>query len=595
HPLVERITAAGQQAEVAEYVARTRRATEIERTSATREKTGAFTGAHAENPFTGERIPIWIAGYVLASYGEGAIMAVPAHDQRDWEFARTFALPIVEVISPDGRPHLEEYDASYTGEGVLLNSGRFDGRPWREAGRAIAEDAQSRDLGGPRIQFRLRDWLVSRQRYWGAPIPVINCPGCGAVPVPYAQLPVLLPRDVRFGEAREGQSPLATVPSFVETSCPRCGGPAQRETETMDTFVCSSWYELRFLSPHFEQGPFDPEVVDRWMPVSQYVGGAEHAVGHLLFSRFFGKFLHDIGMVKFDEPFAKLNHQGMIRRMAYHCPRHGWVAADQAAPQEGRQGSFACRQCGSPIEVFDAKVSKSKLNSVDTEAYLQQYGVDTFRTYLMFMGHFSEGGVWDDSGIQGTHRFLARVFRLAQQVTVPFAEIPGQHPRPEGEAHVALWRKVHQTVHKVTQDLEGFDFNTAIAAMMELTNLLVPYADGEPRPQLLAWAVRTLVQLVAPFAPHLGEELWETLGGPFALVDQPWPVYDPAGLVEERVTLPVQVNGKLRGTVEVARDAPAPECVAAALADPKIARLLDGRELVKRIVVPNRMVNLIAR
>ncbi|MDY0059621.1 MAG: leucine--tRNA ligase [Myxococcota bacterium] len=595
HPLVPTLTTAAQRAEVEAYCLAARKATEIERTSTVREKTGAFTGAWAINPFTRQPIPIWIADYVLASYGEGAIMAVPAHDQRDWEFAVKFGLPIVEVVSPDGQEHLAEYDQAYPAQGVLIHSGEFDGLPCAEAGRRIAEQAASRGLGGPRINYRLRDWLLSRQRYWGAPIPMINCPDCGAVPVPEDQLPVLLPREVVFGQAQEGESPLATVPSFVETVCPRCGGPARRETETMDTFVCSSWYELRFLSPGYTDGPFDPEVVRRWMPVSQYVGGAEHAVGHLLFSRFFCKFLHDIGMVPFDEPFAKLNHQGMIRRMAYHCPRHGWIAFETTTPVEGSSSARDCSLCGQRTSVFDAKVSKSKLNSVDTGVYLEQYGVDTFRTYLMFMGHFSDGGVWDDSGIQGIQRFLARVYRLAGTVTVPFATIPRLPEPPTTTAEQEVWRKVNRTVQKVGADLTSFDFNTALAAMMELTNVLVPYADGQPDPTLLAWAVRSLVQLVAPFAPHLGEELWESLGGPYSVVDAPWPAFDPAGLVEDQVTLPVQIGGKLKGTVQVPRDATSEECLAAVLADAKLARLLEGRTRVKEIHVPNRMLNLIVR
>ncbi len=551
HALVPIITTPAQRSQVDEYIEWCRRKTEIERTSTEREKTGVFTGAFAINPINGREVPIWIADYVLASYGTGAVMAVPAHDQRDYEFAVKYGLPLVQVIrpaegqSPEGR--------AYEGPGVLVNSGEFSGKEWQEGGKAIVEALKTRGLADFKVTYKLRDWLISRQRYWGAPIPIIYCDTCGIVPVPEKDLPVLLPKNVSF--TGKGQSPLATAPEFVNTTCPRCHGPARREVDTMDTFVCSSWYFLRFPNPHCDDRPFDPDIVDKWLPVDQYVGGAEHAVMHLLYARFFTMALKDMGLIKFDEPFLRLVHQGVITNRG-------------------------------------AKMSKSRGNVVNPEPYLDRYGSDTFRMFMMFMGDYTEGGDWSDEGIAGVSRFLNRVWRLVQR----FREAPPQGA--ESERSSELLRAQHRTVKAVTEDIDRFHFHTAISRLMEFVSDLYTYMDQVPQQEqnerILTEAVRTLVQCLAPFAPHLGEELWEQIGGTYSVFDSGWPTYDETLASREVITVVFQVNGKLRSSASVQRGLSEEDLKELALRDERVRKFVGDKTIRKVVVVPDKLVNVVA-
>jgi len=537
HPLVERITTPGRRAEVRAYVDRARLETDIERTSAEREKTGVDTGAFALNAFTGERIPIWIADYVLATYGTGAIMAVPAHDERDFAFAKKYGLPIREVISADGTEHEAPAEA-YVGPGVMVRSGAFNGRSVEDGKRAVAADAKARGIGDASVTYRLRDWLISRQRYWGTPIPIVYCDDCGAVPVPEDQLPVVLPRDAKF--TGRGGSPLASLPEFVNTTCPRCGKAAKRDTDTMDTFVDSSWYVYRYPDPKIATAFMNAEVARAWLPVARYTGGIEHAILHLLYARFVCKVLRDLGYLWFDEPFIHLRNQGMI--------------------------------------VFGGrKMSKSRGNVEAPDAYVARFGADAVRLFMMFMGPWTEGSDWDAAGMEGCSRFLSRVWTLAlgkdDEAGVRDAEID---------------RQVHRTIKKVTHDLEAYHFNTAIAAMMELSNAL-QHASGPSR----ADGVRALMLLLAPFAPHITEELWERRGGAGSIHQQLWPTYDEALVVRREITLVVQVDGRVRDRVTVPAGLSEDQSREAALRSEHVRAHLDGRKVAKSFVVPDRLVNIV--
>ncbi len=589
HPLIDEITTGQQRQAVGNYVRQVRLQTEIERTSTVKEKTGVFTGAYAVNPFTDAEIPIWIADYVLMSYGAGAVMAVPAHDQRDFEFARKYDLPIVQVIAPEGEETIDadEMQEAYEGDGKMINSGPFSGMNNREGIKAVTEHLEKEGKGGFKINYRLRDWLISRQRYWGAPIPIINCDECGIVPVPENQLPVLLPRDVDFKPKGTGESPLATNKKFLNTECPQCGGPAQRETETMDTFVCSSWYYLRYVNPDYDEGPFIKEKVNAWLPVDQYVGGSEHAVGHLLYSRFFTKFLHDAGYVDFDEPFQKLNHQGMVRKNSFYCPQHGYQPEEEV---EEMENEFFHKNCGKKLIVRDEKISKSKYNTVDVDKYLNKYGIDTFRTYLLFMGHFSEGGVWDDSGITGIERFFKRVRKMTQQYNFNVHQTHDFEPKNKTEKE--LRRKIHATVKQATHDIENFDFNTVIAALMELTNALND-SEEEVSEQAFQFGLKQLMLLIAPFAPHMAEELWEQKNGQYSIFDQQWPQYSEKALEVESVTIPVQINGKVRGTFTAPKGVNRDEALKLALELESVAKYTEGNKIKKVILVPDRLLSIV--
>ncbi len=551
HPLVEKITTPEQREEVEAYRLQAERMSEIDREAADREKTGVFTGAYAINPVNEERVQIWVADYVLMTYGSGAIMAVPAHDERDFEFATKYDLPIVEVIRMPGRSEedgaLEEAYTSKT-EGHLVNSGPFNGTPVEDAVARVTAWLEEKDIGQKAINYRLRDWLISRQRYWGAPIPIVYCPVHGAVPVPDDELPVMLPDDVEFMPT--GESPLKFHEAFLNTECPECGRPAKRETDTMDTFMCSSWYQYRYLSPDYDEGPFDPEECDYWMPVDQYTGGIEHATMHLIYTRFFTKAMRDMGLVSFDEPMLALYNQGMVL---------------------GEDGE---------------KMSKSRGNVVAPDDLVQEFGTDTVRTYLMFFAKWDQGGPWNYAGIRGPQRFLHDVWELG---THDFAG--GQ---ADEEATRDLRRKVHQTIRKVGEDLETFSFNTAVAALMELRNAI---SDAQQAQNVTgdAWdeAIDSLLLLLAPFAPHISEELWALRGRPYSIHEQDWPAWDEEIAREETITLVVQVNGKVRAKVDVPAGIEDEEAERIALQEENVQRWLDGKSPRKVIVVPGRLVNIV--
>jgi leucyl-tRNA synthetase len=543
HPAVEEITTPKRSDEVRAYVEKAGRMSEIDRTDVTREKTGVFSGAHAINPASGERIPVYIADYVLMGYGTGAIMAVPAHDERDFEFARKYGTEIRPVITPpdwDGG----ELDEVYAGEGTMINSGPFDGTPSEEGKERVTAWLEERNAGRAAVTYRLRDWLISRQRYWGTPIPIIYCDSCGTFPVPEEDLPVLLPEDAEFMPT--GESPLKRDPDFYNTECPKCGGPATRETDTMDTFMDSSWYQYRYLSPHYDEGPFDPERGKKWLPVDQYTGGIEHAVMHLLYTRFFTKVMRDLDLVRFDEPMLRLFNQGII--------------------------------LGEDAE----KMSKSRGNVVNPQDYVNRYGSDALRCFLMFIGPWDQGGPWDGRGIEGVSRFLRRALSLV-----------GVGDSSGAQADVSeLDRRTNRTIKKVTEDLESFRFNTAIAALMEHTNYLLAI-KGEVGEERWKRALRTFVTILAPFAPHHAEELWAAMGEPYSVHERPWPTWDERLIAAEEITLVVQVNGKLRDRIEVSAAITEEDAKELALSSARVRSHLEGRELKKSVYVPGRLVNLV--
>jgi len=570
HPLVETLTAPDRRAEVQAYVARAEAATEIERLSTEREKTGVATGAHAINPVNDERIPIFVADYVLSGYGTGAIMAVPAHDERDFEFAVKFGLPIRQVVArpgDEGRDLGEAYVA-HSDDEVLVNSGEFSGLAADEGGRRIVAALAARGKGQAAVTYRLRDWLISRQRYWGTPIPVIHCDECGIVPVPEADLPVLLPDKVDY--AGVGVNPLTRDESFLNVKCPACDGPARRETDTMDTFMDSSWYWYRYLSPHKLDGPLDPDMVETWTPVEQYTGGAEHAVMHLLYAREFTKMLRDLGLMQQNEPWKRVFNQGQI------------LGAD------------------------GERMSKSRGNVQDPDELVSRYGADTVRLFLMFMGPWDQGGPWSPSGIGGVHRFLNRVWALALDPHYIEPGDPDAGSLPDGQdeaaARRALRSAAHRTLRDVTADYEAFHFNTMVAKLMELSNTLFRYrgtavAGGDEWDE----AVRLLLLMLAPAAPHITEELWSRR---LAAGDEPWrsvhaerwPVVDEAAAAQSTREVPIQVNGKVRDRIVVPAGIDAARLEAAALAAPRIQAILAGRTPDRVIHAGGgRLVNLVVR
>ncbi len=540
HPLVERVTTDEHRAAVRAYAEKARKETEIERLSTEREKTGVATGGFAINPVNGERIPIWVADYVLMTYGTGAIMAVPGHDQRDFYFARKYRLPIREVIAPPSGPQ-EELEEAYVGPGVMVNSGQFDGLDAKAGIERMTAYLESNGLGKRSVKYRLRDWLISRQRYWGCPIPVVYCEVDGIVPVPKDQLPVLLPKEYR---------PLPDTPEFWKTVCPKCGREARRETDTMDTFVDSSWYFLRYASPKDTTQPFDPELANHWMPVDQYTGGVEHAILHLLYSRFFTKVLHDAGLLDVTEPFARLFNQGMVKR-------------------------------------FGQVMSKSAGNGVSPDELVAQQGADAGRIYEMFIGPPEEDVEWSDAGLNGVVRFLQRVWRLVLEPQSILVEGSGADPS-------LLRRKVAQTVKNVTDDYDDLRFNTAVAYLMELANDMQRHLQqGGARDSVWDSAVRVLIKLLNPMAPHVCEEMWERLGGSGLLADASWPEYDAASAAEPQVTLVVQVGGKVRDRLTVPSGTSEAKALEAAMASERVRAVLDGRKPSKVIYVPDRLINLV--
>ncbi len=553
HPLVPAITSEAQRPAVEAYVEQARRQSEIERqsTDATRPKTGVFTGGYAVNPVTDERIPVWIADYVLMGYGTGAIMAVPSGDQRDFDFARAFDLPIRVVVQPEGEPPLDPatMTEAYAGDGVLVNSGPMTGKRVPEQVPEIVAWLAESGRGEAEVTYRLRDWLISRQRYWGTPIPVVYCDACGIVPVPDDQLPVELPLDAEFTPT--GQSPLVSHAAFLHTACPRCGGPARRETDTMDTFVDSSWYWFRYTSPDDVSGPFDPAKAAAWTPVDLYCGGIEHAILHLLYARFFTKVCRDLGLVEHGEPFLRLRNQGMI------------------LAEEG------------------TKMSKSRGTQVAPDDLVREYGADTLRLHLMYLGPWEQGGPWNNRGLDGMQKFIRRAWTVVQET----ADGPFDGTAPE-EAD-ALRRLTHRTVERVTTDLDDFQFNTMVAALIEFVNELMRL-KGTAVARTPEWreALRTLALLMAPSTPFVAEELWERLGGDYSVHHQAWPVADPALTARALVEVVVQVAGKVRDRLLLAPDAPEAEVRAQVLALPKVAAALSG-EPRKLVYVPGRLVNVV--
>jgi leucyl-tRNA synthetase len=550
HPDLERLVQGTQhEQDVLDYVQRALSESVAERANTEREKTGVFTGRYVVNPVNDERIPVWVSDYVLMDYGTGAIMAVPAHDQRDFEFAKKFGLEIRRVVEPvDDEGRDDEPFVAHSGEERLINSDGFDGMTSPEATRAITGWLQERALGGPAVNYRLRDWLVSRQRYWGAPIPIVYCERDGIVPVPEDQLPVLLPDIEDY--APKGKSPLASSEAFVNTTCPKCGGPARRETDTMDTFVDSSWYFLRYCDPRNDRAAWERAIVDHWMPVDQYIGGVEHAILHLMYARFFTKALADMGYLGFQEPFAALFTQGMIT-------------------YEG------------------AKMSKSKGNVISPSPIIDRYGADTARCYILFLGPPEDDVDWSDSGVGGRHRFLSRVWRLDVE------PLEGEMLAADVEGDsLGLMRKAHETITALTGDIHRFHFNKALARLDELVNEIYRLPDADPRARSFATAVTA--SLLFPFAPHLASEVYERVTG-LRVWEQPWPVADPAFLKREMVRVVVQVNGKVRDSIEVAAGTEDDELKRAALERPNVQRHLDGKQVVREIVVPGRLVNFVIR
>ncbi|RMD84127.1 MAG: leucine--tRNA ligase [Candidatus Dadabacteria bacterium] len=553
HPEVEALARAGGRAE--QVMAFAERVASQDPQERAEGKEGIFTGCHAVNPINGRKVPVYLANFVLMEYGTGAVMAVPAHDQRDFEFATRYGIPVEVVVEPvDGRLS-EPLSAAFEADGVLRNSGPFDGLTSAEARRAIAEELERRGRGRRTVHYRLRDWGISRQRYWGAPIPVVYCDDCGIVPVPAEQLPVKLPLDVTLLEG--GGSPLPVLESFVSTTCPRCGRRARRETDTMDTFVESSWYFLRFPCARLDSAPFDPQAIKRWLPVDQYIGGIEHAVLHLLYARFFTRVLRDLGWIELSEPFERLLTQGMVIK-------------------DG------------------AKMSKSRGNVVDPDELVQRYGADTARLFSMFAAPPEKDLEWSDRGVEGAARFLARLWRLVGQA----GRLEIADPGPEGldDAGAALRRRAHETIARVTRDIgERMRFNTGVAAIMELVNHIAEYREKtrEPDTRVLGFALSTTLRLLFPYVPHVTSELWERAVGSPPLEEMPWPEYDERALARETVELPVQVNGKVRSRITVPADLDRDAIAALALADEKILRALGGKKPRRTVVVPGRVVNIV--
>jgi leucyl-tRNA synthetase len=605
HPLVSRITAAKRRSEVEAYIRKAQGESEIDRLNVARTKTGVFTGAYAINPVNGEKIPVWIADYVLMSYGTGAIMCVPGHDDRDFEFANKFGLPIVQVVSRDGSTYnLKSAEAA---EGIAVNSGEWNGLPSAEFKKAIGRWLQKRGVGRPTINYRLHDWLISRQRYWGAPIPIIHCPKCGEVPVPEAQLPVLLPDVENYQPSGTGESPLATIPEFVQTICPACGGTARRETDTMGGYACSAWYFLRFADVGNDKFFASRSALDYWLPVDLYTGGIEHARSHLLYARFWTKVLFDEGLLGFEEPFLRLRNQGSLLAMTpgrRPRPQEENGASDEKiidwiVLKHDEREQYPADQ----IVWRWTRMSKSKGNVVTPDDMAKRFGADSLRVYEMFVAPFEDDVHWSEEGIHGSFRFVIRAWRWLQ-AALPFyrREWRDALPTEMSKAESGIRRKLHQTVRKVGAQIETFQFNTAVAAIMELLNEIYTYAPPEKEtlpenlnPAIISELAETLNLLLAPFAPHLGEEIWQQLGGADSAYRAPWPKYDPRLIVEEKVNVMIQVNGKIKDKISVALDCDEEEVKNEAMQREKIKQLLAGRQIVKIIFIKNKMLSIVSK
>ncbi|MEN6515252.1 MAG: leucine--tRNA ligase [Fervidobacterium sp.] len=554
-PLVSELVTSEQKAEVEDFLARVALEDRFKRTSLEAKKEGVFLGRYAVNPLTGERIPIYVANYILYEYGTGAIMAVPGHDQRDFDFAKEYGIDIKQVVRPkDGDWNVQE--RPYEGEGIIVNSGEFNGLESSKGIEEITKYIEEKGYGKRSVQYKLRDWLISRQRYWGAPIPVVYCDKCGVVPVAEKDLPVRLPENVEF--LPTGQSPLTLSEEFKHTTCPKCGGPAHREVETMDTFVDSSWYYLRYVNPKLEDRPFETEDVNNWLPVDQYIGGVEHAVLHLLYSRFITKVLNDLGYVNFDEPFDNLFTQGMIYK-------DGW------------------------------KMSKSKGNVVSPDDMIQKYGADTLRMYILFMAPPEKDAEWNDAGIEGVNRFIRRLWNNYYRI-LDLLSSDNENSVDLTKEEKSLRRKLHSMIKKIKEDIEGgFKFNTAIAGLMEFNNQLMEYLDNVERPntKLLKEVAENVALILSPFAPHMAEEMWSDLGKDTLIVNEKWPEYDPSALEQEEMTVVVQVNGKVRGKLIVPVDITEDEIKKAALE--QAARSIEGKTIINVIYVKGKLINIVVK
>ena len=550
HPLANRFIGDEQRADVIEYVERAAQMSEIDRLDESRQATGAFTGGYVINPLNGSRIPVWIADYVLPTYGSGAVMGVPAHDQRDFQFASRFGLPVRVVIAPEGYSPGDQLNEAYIGRGELTNSGSFDGMSSEQGFEAITAYLEEIGSGRKTVQYRMRDWLISRQRYWGTPIPIVYCDSCGELPVPEEELPILLPPMSDFQPDGSGRSPLARQPEFVNTSCPNCKGPAQRETDTMGGFACSSWYFLRFTSPHYDQGPFEPGAMRYWMPVDLYVGGVEHAVLHLLYARFWTLFLADEGLLPFSEPFKKLLNQGQM------------------------------------MGTDERRMSKSRGNVITPDYIVEQYGADALRVYVMFMAPFEQDVNWSDDGIRGARRFLNRIWNLYSETYQLGGSAAGKDD--------ILEKELHNTIRDVTQRIEDLRFNTMVSALMEFVNLLSDrYQAGTWRTATYHQALEILLVLLAPAAPFMAEELWHLTGHEYSVHTQEWPTWDPALTMDDVHQIPIQINGKVRGLVEVSSSAKQSEIETAAFDLPKIREFTSNRRVIDVIYVPGKIMNIL--
>ena len=602
HPRLAALTTDDCKEEVERFAAKARRlgASRVEQEGQAKE--GVFVGSHVLNPLTGRKVPIYVANFVLMGYGTGAIMAVPGHDQRDFEFARVYDIPVEVVINPPGQVLVaDEMDCAYVEEGVMTNSAQFSGMNNLEAIQSIIEYLEEQGWGEGTVQYRLRDWGVSRQRYWGCPIPMIHCDKCGIVPVPFQDLPVRLPEDVSLdGEG----SPLAKLMSYVNVACPTCGGPARRDTDTMDTFVESSWYQFRYCSPQYDEGPFRKEDVAYWGPVDQYVGGVEHAIMHLLYARFFTRMLRDLGYLDLDEPFARLLTQGMVCKETNFTqkpgPEGGQVNTYYYPEEVGMDGDrcFLKADAGVTVRVGAVeKMSKSKRNVVDPERILAEYGADTARLFMMSDSPPEAGLNWSEQGVKGAYRFLERVWRLGQDIHAWRTEYEAAEQGSE-DLVLATWKIRHRTVKAVNRDIDRFSFNTALARMRELANFLIskaPELAAAGRVEIVAEAYLTLLTLLHPIAPHVTSQLWEQLGCDRPLTGTSWPTHDEQYCVEETVEMAVTVNGKIRSRIQVAADAQREQIQEVALADEKVARWTEGKTVFKVIVVPGKLVNVVVK
>ncbi len=587
----------GQERAVKEFIDRIKQTSQAKRGAEEVEKEGVFSGAYCQNPFTGEQIPVYLANFVLMEYGTGAVMAVPAHDQRDFEFALKYRLPIRVVIQPRGKHFVpEELTEAYVDDGTMVNSGPFSGLSNVDGKEKIVAHVEQKGWGNKSVRYRLRDWGISRQRYWGTPIPIIYCEKCGTVAVPEDQLPVTLPTDVPF--SGKGGSPLLESKTFLSARCPQCGGAGRRETDTMDTFVDSSWYFLRYASPRFDSAPVDYQNARYWMPVDQYIGGVEHAVLHLLYARFFTKALRDVGVAPVGEPFTNLLTQGMVSKETYRCSEHNWLFPGELVGSE-KEG-WRCPVCDRPVEKGRVeKMSKSKKNIVDPEDLINRYGADTARLFTLFAAPPEKDLEWSDQGVEGAYRFLTRLWRFVGQHQELMRSVNSNLLEEELPPELReIRRSIHKTIKKVTDDIEArFHFNTAIAAIMELFNGLSAVAQDQRTlkegASLLKAGLEVIILLLSPFVPHVANELWEELGQSRPMGQMPWPIYSESALEEEQLLIVVQVNGKVRGKITVAADVDQARIEQEALCDERVKHFVDGKKLQKVVYVPRRLVNIV--